>query len=282
MKITKFFFVWWLAAASLFLSVQAQYVQSLDLKLAANERLLVSWNACNFGASKTPQTIDAMAQLMRFADLVVLQEVSTGPAGAQAVAKLADALNRLGAKWDYSVSPSTLEGSGKERYAYLWKTSRLQVKQRQISLVSPLANYMIREPGRMIFTVNGLEFAWYTFHLAPTAKGPEKEANMVAGMANVFTEQRLVLAGDFNLGADKLAPTWEKPFKCRHQIEGKTSLGNKIKADGSYFSKAYDNIFVRGMTVRTSGILNYFARFNDLKAMKAVSDHLPVFVVIAF
>ena len=272
----------WLLAASIVLQAQSPYVRNLDIRLENNQRLLVSWNACNFGLSKSDQVIGLMADLLKRADLVVLQEVSTGPAGAQTVARLADALNRTGAKWDYSVSPSTLEGTGKERYAYLWKTSRLQAKKQQVSLVSPLASYIIREPGKMTFVVNGLEFAWYTFHLAPTAKGPEKEASTVAGMAGVFGEQRLVLAGDFNLGADKLAPLWEKPFICRHQIEGKTSLGNKIKADGSYFSKAYDNIFVRGLTVRSSGIVDYFARFNDLKAMKAVSDHLPVFVVVQF
>lgn len=58
---------------------------------------------------------------------MALQEVVAGHGGAQAVAKLADELNRKGAKWDYIVSDPTSSSAYKtERYAFLWKTSKVK------------------------------------------------------------------------------------------------------------------------------------------------------------
>jgi deoxyribonuclease-1-like protein len=45
------------------------------------------------------------------------------------VARLNDALNRKGFKWDYSVSDPTSGDNSykKERYAFLWKTSKIKL-----------------------------------------------------------------------------------------------------------------------------------------------------------
>src|SRR5690625_7221865 len=69
-----------------------------------------------------------MAQIMRNFDIVAIQEVvAKDPAGAQAVARLADALNRMGFQWDYQVSDPTQSPSPyiRERYAFLWKPPRV-------------------------------------------------------------------------------------------------------------------------------------------------------------
>ena len=72
----------------------------------------MSWNIANFGKSRSDDQIAFMAGVLRNADIVAVQEVTAGKdAGVQAVAKLADALSRTGAKWDYIVSDPTAPAS---------------------------------------------------------------------------------------------------------------------------------------------------------------------------
>lgn len=58
---------------------------------------LVSWNIRHLGRTKTEDDIYQIATLLRDFDIVAIQEVvAKDPAGAQAVAKIADELNRMG------------------------------------------------------------------------------------------------------------------------------------------------------------------------------------------
>src|SRR6266498_5222543 len=89
---------------------------------------ICSWNLENFGKSKNDSTINFIANTVKDYDVVAIQEVVAGDGGAQAVARLSDALNRKGFKWDYTISEPTLSSSYKtERYAFIWKTSRLTI-----------------------------------------------------------------------------------------------------------------------------------------------------------
>jgi endonuclease/exonuclease/phosphatase family metal-dependent hydrolase len=65
---------------------------------------LISWNIRDFGQTKKNEELDRLAELVRDADILAIQEVVAGYGGAQAVAKLADNLNRKGAKWDYVIN----------------------------------------------------------------------------------------------------------------------------------------------------------------------------------
>ncbi len=104
-----------------------EYVTELSKKdLPAGGIVLVSWNACNFGKKKSQEVIAKMAQILRVADIVALQEISTSEFGVQAVAKLCDELNRTGAKWDYVVSDATHESP----YLHTWLHPRLQIAHR--------------------------------------------------------------------------------------------------------------------------------------------------------
>ena len=64
---------------------------------------LLSWNVENLGKSKSDTNITFIANTINDYDVVALQEVVAGYGGAQAVAKLADELNRKGSKWDYII-----------------------------------------------------------------------------------------------------------------------------------------------------------------------------------
>src|SRR6187431_2967373 len=92
---------------------------------------LLSWNLENFGKSKSEQEIVFIANTIKDYDIIAVQEVVAGNGGAQAVARLADALNKKGTKWDYRISEPTSSSSYKtERYAFLWKTSAAKLKEK--------------------------------------------------------------------------------------------------------------------------------------------------------
>ena len=55
---------------------------------------VVTWNIQNLGKSKSTEEIEFIAQTLKSYDVLAIQEVVAGNGGAQAVARLADALNR--------------------------------------------------------------------------------------------------------------------------------------------------------------------------------------------
>ncbi|HXL58676.1 MAG TPA: hypothetical protein VN958_20580 [Chitinophagaceae bacterium] len=59
---------------------------------------ICSWNLENFGRSKNDSTINFIANTVNDYDVIAIQEVVAGNGGAQAVARLSDALNRRGFK----------------------------------------------------------------------------------------------------------------------------------------------------------------------------------------
>lgn len=90
---------------------------------------LCSWNIENIGKSKSEENLEFIANTLRNIDVVAIQEVVAGYGGVQAISKLADKLNRKGAQWDYVISNPTTGSSYKtERYAYLWKTDKVNLK----------------------------------------------------------------------------------------------------------------------------------------------------------
>jgi len=90
---------------------------------------LISWNIRDLGRTKSDAEIELMAQVLRGYDVIAIQEVvAKHPGGAKAVARLTDALDKMGADYDYSVSDPTQSSSPhtRERYAYIWRTSTVK------------------------------------------------------------------------------------------------------------------------------------------------------------
>src|SRR5690554_2699648 len=118
---------------------------------------VVSWNIQYLGRTKTPEDIFEISNTLRNFDLVAIQEVvAKDPAGAQAVARIADELNRMGSKWDYQISNPTKSPSVymSERYAFLWKTSKVNIVHRAY-LDEDLEELCYREPFIAKFNFKG-------------------------------------------------------------------------------------------------------------------------------
>lgn len=242
------------------------------------EYVLASLNGGNFGESKSQKELAFMARMFRNADIIVLQEVSTSPAGSDAVARFCGELNWTGSKWNFKVSDPTHESGNKEKFAFLWKTSRVEAIPEEAVLLKSFKNSLEREPAKINFRINGKIVTVITFHLVPTKKKPEREVKAIGNNPSEFSGDYMIMSGDFNLGHKKLNLIFEKKLKLKHRIEGKTSLKNKPDKKNKYYANEYDNIYTKGIRVSRSAIVDFVPYFPSLKSAKEISDHLPVVI----
>ncbi len=243
---------------------------------------LITWNLLNFGKSKDDQEMAFIADLLRPYDVVAVQEVNTGPDGAQAVARLDDELDRRGAQWDYVVSDATT-GTGSERYAYLWKPSRVRLLGRAW-LEAALADDLDREPylARFETLQNRQQMLVASLHAVPRAKRPADEIALLDELHRLYGDDHLLILGDFNLSQKHQA--WDELKAAGYQpviVDQKTSLRRKRK-DGQHLANEYDNIFYEPafLQVGASGVVDFTGEFRTLKQARTISDHLPVFMEV--
>ena len=247
---------------------------------AQNEVSLVSWNIRDFGKTKSAETITKIATIVKNYDIVALQEVVAGYGGAQAVAKLADELNRKGAKWDYVISNPTKSPPYKtERYAFLWKTSKLKIKGSG-TLLTSLAHKIYREPFVMTFIKNTKEFRILNYHSRKHNDKPEEEINSLIKYL-LLQNTPVFLVGDFNITQEHIvfSPLYKSDYKAAIQNK-KTTLKRKCKK-GNYRNYAIDNIFFYEASTHiiSSEVIDFVKSCEDLETARKISDHLPVGVV---
>lgn len=256
----------------------------LGYKSLKGEKIkIMTWNLYNFGKSKNEEEIEYIAEKVRNFDVLAIQEVSTSPPGAQAVARLAEALNRKGAKWNYQISPAT-EGKGTERYAFLWKTNKLKLVGK-LWLVSTLKDIIDREPCMARFeTKNGHYFLLANFHAVPKYKHPEHEIYLLDNLPDFYPNDELIFAGDFNLSQKNKAFNELKNLSYSPCITNqKTSLKRKVKKRKK-LAQEYDNIFFdkKYFYLWNSGVIHFYQDFSTLKQARKISDHIPVWIEIGF
>ncbi|UYQ93094.1 endonuclease/exonuclease/phosphatase family protein [Chitinophaga horti] len=246
--------------------------------------IVCTWNIRDFGQTRTDEQIRYIAQTIKHCDVVSIQEVVAGAGGAQAVAKLAEHLNRTGVRWDYVVSVSTSSSAYKrERYAFLWKTSRL-TKIGAARLEKQYHLQIDREPfyidlkyEKQIFTLAG-------FHAITAKQQPEREVKYLRYLPVTKGPYPLVFCGDFNLPSSHSV---FNPFKKMGYLPvlttQKTSLRQKCRGMDCLAS-AFDNIFIphRQLNVLRSGVIHFYRDFPLFDQARGISDHIPVFAEIDF
>lgn len=243
---------------------------------------LVTWNLFNLGRTKNDEEIAFMAEQLRDVDVVAIQEIVTSPPGAQAVARLDAALDRTGFQWDYRLSDPTT-GDGSERYAFLWKPSRVRLVG-QAWLEPALADPIDREPymARFEHRASGQRFLVANLHAVPRSKDPEREVALLDTLHHLYEDDHLILLGDFNLDEDHEA--WDPLRNLGYaQVldDQPTSLRMK-RRDGAngHLANEYDNIFYETdpLHAAEAGIIDFTTSFETLKQARTISDHLPVFM----
>ena len=242
---------------------------------------IISWNIQDFGKTKTTETIEKIANITRDYDIIVLQEVVAGYGGTQAVAKLADELNRKGSKWDYITSPKTKSPKYKtERYAFLWKTSKVKAIGRG-RLLSELEQEIYREPFLMDFEVNHNVFTILNYHSRKHDDNPSEEIKYLVDYL-LAQDKAVILAGDFNTkqNAKVFQPLYKNGFvSILKNI--KTTLKRKCKL-GNYLSHPIDNMFLsqEKFTILKFGVIDFVKKCELLLQSRKISDHLPVTLTI--
>jgi endonuclease/exonuclease/phosphatase family metal-dependent hydrolase len=208
--------------------------------------------------------------------------VSTGPAGAQAVARLDAALDRTGFRWDYRVSDPTT-GDGSERYAFLWKPSRVRLVGRAW-LEPTLADPIDREPycARFEDRATGRQVLVASLHAVPTSKDPEREVRLLDRLHAQYEADDVIVLGDFNLAEDDEAFDGLRRLGYAPVLrDQRTSLRRK-RRDGpqGHLASEYDNIFYETAPLRSAraGIVDFTRSFETLRAARRISDHVPVYM----
>ncbi|CAA9199423.1 Deoxyribonuclease [Flavobacterium bizetiae] len=260
-----------------------KYILSLVLLfftvLSFSQTKLLSWNLENFGKSKSESELNFIANTILNYDIVALQEVVAGYGGAQAVAKLTMLLNEKGAKWDYSISnPTSSTSSHKvERYAFLWKTSKIKLKgntwlEKQYHLE------IDREPYFATFEINKKTITLVNFHAITKSKQPETEIKYFKFLPAEYPNLNLVFMGDFNCPQSHTVFNPLKKMGYAPILQNqKTTLKQQCKNDICLASE-FDNMFYKTSTIEfmNSGIVPFHKNFNSLKEARRISDHIPI------
>jgi endonuclease/exonuclease/phosphatase family metal-dependent hydrolase len=240
---------------------------------------IASWNLENFGKSKSEAEINFIANTLKGFDIIAIQEVVAGYGGAQAVARLADELNRKGSKWDYRVSdPTSGEDSYKrERYAFIWKTSKVSLAGRPW-LEIQYSNEIDREPFFATFKLKDKLFTLVTFHAIIKNKQPEREIKYFKFLPAEYPDKNLIFCGDFNCPESHTVFNPLKKMGYKPIFTGqKTSLKMEPVNDECLASE-FDNAFYNSGKVNfiNSGIVRFYKSFISLKDARTVSDHIPI------
>ena len=239
---------------------------------------LLSWNIENIGKSKSDQEISFIANSIKDYDIIAIQEVVAGYGGAQSIARLADELTRKGAKWDYTISnPTSGNSYKKERYAFLWKTSK--VKKIGYAWLELKYNLEIdREPYYCTFEKNGKQFTVVNFHAITKSKQPETEIKYFKFLLDEYPNLNLIFVGDFNCPQshtvfNPLKKMGYKPVL----LNQKTTLKRESK-NGKHLASEFDNIFYKSSSVKVNsfGIIPFYKDFQTLKEARTISDHIPI------
>lgn len=239
---------------------------------------LLSWNIENLGSSKSESEITFIAKTVKDYDVLAIQEVVAGDGGAQAVAKLAAALNRMGSKWDYTISDPTSSSAYKtERYAFLWKTAVVK-KKGEAWLEKKYHLEIDREPYYCTFDYKGKLFTIANFHAITKSKQPEREIKYFKFLPEQYPNLNLLFVGDFNCPQSH---TVFLPLRMLGYlpvfVSQKTSLKKECNNDDCLASE-FDNIWycVSKIQLITAKVLPFYTSFTSLDEARKISDHIPI------
>ena len=250
----------------------------LFISIGNTQVRILSWNIENIGKSKSDNEINYIANIVKDYDILVIQEVVAGYGGAQAIAKLADELNRKGSKWDYTISNPTSSSAYKtERYAFIWKTPVVK-KIGKAWLEKRYHLEIDREPFYCTFEYKNKQFTVANFHAITKSKQPEREIKFFKYLPTVYPNLNILFVGDFNCPQSHSVfnPLKKMGYQSVFQNQ-KTSLKKKCKSNNCLASE-YDNIWFNKnkIKIKNSKVIHFYKDFFDLVEARKISDHIPI------
>lgn len=220
-----------------------------------------------------------MANLVHDADVILIQEVQIDNDGTEGVRLLEIQLEQDGNTWNSSISKPT-NGKGTECYAYLWKPAVLALDSAWLEV--SLDSLIDREPYMARFKHKKKSILLANFHAVPKKKMPWKEIQELDELSNKYTQDHLIIAGDFNLIQSDSAFYELNTLGYKPALKGvKTTIKMEMKGDEK-FANEYDNFFfnTRYFKLKEAGRIDFTSSFENLVEARKISDHLPVYVVL--
>jgi endonuclease/exonuclease/phosphatase family metal-dependent hydrolase len=256
-----------------------------SLQVCAGEVRIASWNIQHLGWGENKH-YEALARIGSKFDLIAVQEVMT----AEGLYGLHASLEReTSERWGKIYSHRIGRGSYREKYAYIYRKSRIKYLDGALVFLDLQDNFA-REPFAARFeTADGAHrFIVATIHIlygqSKRDRLPEIQAlaDMWRWLEESFPDDdNLLLMGDFNLrpGYPAFEPLREvaKPMITR----GATTLSTIDRR----FANLYDHIWVghrSNLTITDSGIVEFPAilGWTHEQARRHASDHAPVYIQI--
>lgn len=240
---------------------------------------IVSWNIQNFGTQKSLQ-ISLIANVLHDADIVMIQEVQIDNDGKRAIELLEIELEKSGNQWTSIISQPT-QGRGTECYAYLWKSKKVNL-QHHAWLEMSLDKLIDREPYMAKFESGKKTILLANFHAVPRKKMPWFEIMELDQLDKLYTNDKLIIAGDFNLEASNRAFNDLRTQGFAAALRDIRTTIKMEEQEGEKFAHEYDNfIFEKDeFEVLKSGRIDFTSHFPNLQEARKVSDHLPVYIIL--
>lgn len=229
--------------------------------------------------SKSSTTLQYIAATISNCDIVAIQEVVAGNGGAETVAKLAEILNSGNFKWNYVVSaPTNGTSYKKERYAFLWKSARVQLSGKPW-MEKKYSLEINREPFFANFTFSTHEYTLVNYHAITQKMQPETEIKYFKYLPAEYPEKKLLFLGDFNCPETHTVfnPLKSLGYEAALKNQKTTLKKNCIQKD--CLASAFDNIFYKSknIAVDTAWAFYFFKQFPSMKEAGEITDHLPIF-----
>lgn len=240
---------------------------------------IVSWNIANLGKSKSVEELEFIAQTIKTFDILAVQEVVAGYGGVQAIAKLADELNRTGHQWDYVISdPTTSSAYTTERYAFLWKKALVK-KVGTPWLEQHYSLAIDREPFYCTFDYQGKTFTLANFHAITKSKQPEREIKYFKFLPALYPQLNLIFVGDFNCPQSHTVFNPLKKMGYEALLIGQKTTLKQNKKNNESLASEFDNMFYDlKVNKMDGGVLHFYQQLPTLQEARLISDHLPIWM----
>lgn len=258
---------------------------ALPVGAGAVELRIGSWNIERLGHGNH-KSYKALGQIASRFDFLAVQEVMTGD-GLKRLHRALEAAS--GERWGMMESHSLGRNGYKEKYAFLWRLSRVEYVDGAVVYLDT-TDHFAREPysARFRERESGFEFIAATVHItygdSVADRTPEIRAlrDYWEWLAEIYphTEARFLM-GDFNLPPDHAAWAPLKRLARPLITEGASSLS----ANEGRYANLYDNIWIprsAHLPVNRAGVLKYppILGWSHKQSRRHVSDHAPVYVTL--
>ncbi|MBL9162801.1 MAG: endonuclease/exonuclease/phosphatase family protein [Planctomycetaceae bacterium] len=241
--------------------------------------LIGSFNIQVFGTSKLQKQgiPEILVAVVRRFDVLAIQEIRTQD--DQFLNKFVQMVNAEGARYAYVIGPRLGRSNSTEQYAFLYDTTRIEVRPASVTTLYDPNDLLHREPFVAQFRVVGVPPAQaFSFWLMDVHTDPDEVATELDVLADAFRvmqqqgEDDVILLGDLNADEHHLRGLGQLPG-IKYAIAGVTT--------NTRGNKAYDNLLFDSRTTveytGQSGVWNLMTSFGLTQGQALeVSDHFPV------